>query len=49
MDASGGPQQGDEAMLEKARRSMDAGAAGLIVGRNIWQRQPFGTVYRRRG
>jgi class I fructose-bisphosphate aldolase len=35
---SGGEQQGDEAMLEKARRSMDAGAAGLIFGRNIWQR-----------
>jgi fructose-bisphosphate aldolase, class I len=36
---SGGEQQGDEAMLEKARRSMDAGATGLIFGRNVWQRQ----------
>jgi class I fructose-bisphosphate aldolase len=35
---SGGEQQGDEAMLEKARRSMDAGATGLIFGRNVWQR-----------
>jgi hypothetical protein len=26
------------AMLEKARRSMDAGATGLIFGRNVWQR-----------
>jgi fructose-bisphosphate aldolase, class I len=36
---SGGEQQGDDAMLEKARRSMDAGATGLIFGRNVWQRQ----------
>jgi fructose-bisphosphate aldolase, class I len=36
---SGGEHQGDEAMLEKARRSMDAGATGLIFGRNVWQRQ----------
>jgi class I fructose-bisphosphate aldolase len=36
---SGGEQQGDEAMLDKARRSMDAGATGLIFGRNVWQRQ----------
>jgi class I fructose-bisphosphate aldolase len=35
---SGGEQQGDEAMLEKARRSMEAGATGLIFGRNVWQR-----------
>jgi len=26
-------------MLEKARLSMDAGATGLIFGRNIWQRE----------
>ena len=26
------------AMLEKAQRSMGAGAAGLIFGRNVWQR-----------
>jgi fructose-bisphosphate aldolase, class I len=36
---SGGAQQGDEAMLEKARQSMDAGATGLIFGRNVWQRE----------
>ena len=36
---SGGSQQGDEAMLEKARRSMEAGATGLIFGRNVWQRE----------
>jgi DhnA family fructose-bisphosphate aldolase class Ia len=35
---SGGSRQGDEAMLEKATRSMDAGATGLIFGRNVWQR-----------
>lgn len=27
----------DSAMLEKARESMDAGATGLIFGRNVWQ------------
>ena len=35
---SGGEHAGDEAMLEKARESMDAGATGLIFGRNIFQR-----------
>jgi class I fructose-bisphosphate aldolase len=35
---SGGEKAGDEAMLEKARESMDAGATGLIFGRNVWQR-----------
>jgi len=25
-------------MLEKARESMEAGATGLIFGRNVWQR-----------
>jgi fructose-bisphosphate aldolase, class I len=35
---SGGSKAGDEAMLDKARRSMDAGATGLIFGRNVWQR-----------
>ena len=29
---------GDEAMLEKARQSMEAGATGLIFGRNVFQR-----------
>ncbi len=35
---SGGEKAGDEAMLDKARESMEAGATGLIFGRNIWQR-----------
>ena len=35
---SGGERVGDEAMLEKARQSMEAGATGLIFGRNVWQR-----------
>lgn len=35
---SGGERAGDDAMLEKARQSMDAGATGLIFGRNVWQR-----------
>jgi class I fructose-bisphosphate aldolase len=36
---SGGGRAGDEAMLEKARLSMEAGATGLIFGRNVWQRE----------
>ncbi|MBI3430298.1 MAG: fructose-bisphosphate aldolase [Actinobacteria bacterium] len=36
---SGGEKAGDDAMFEKARESMDAGATGLIFGRNIWQRE----------
>src|SRR5690348_26146 len=35
---SGGEKAGDEAMLEKARQSMDAGATGFIFGRNVFQR-----------
>jgi len=35
---SGGGKAGDDAMLEKARESMEAGATGLIFGRNVWQR-----------
>jgi class I fructose-bisphosphate aldolase len=35
---SGGEKAGDDAMLEKARESMEAGATGLIFGRNVWQR-----------
>lgn len=35
---SGGTRSGDEAMIEKARMSMEAGATGLIFGRNVWQR-----------
>jgi class I fructose-bisphosphate aldolase len=36
---SGGERAGDEAMIEKARESMEAGATGLIFGRNVWQRE----------
>jgi class I fructose-bisphosphate aldolase len=36
---SGGEKAGDEAMTEKARQSMEAGATGLIFGRNVWQRE----------
>ena len=36
---SGGERAGDEAMLTKASESMDAGATGLIFGRNVWQRE----------
>jgi fructose-bisphosphate aldolase, class I len=36
---SGGERAGDDAMLEKARESMEAGATGLIFGRNVWQRE----------
>ncbi len=35
---SGGEKAGDDVMLQKARDSMEAGATGLIFGRNIWQR-----------
>ena len=35
---SGGSRAGDEAMFDKARQSMEAGATGLIFGRNVWQR-----------
>ncbi len=36
---SGGERAGDEAMLDKAREAMEAGATGLIFGRNVWQRE----------
>ncbi|MFC4079598.1 class I fructose-bisphosphate aldolase [Amycolatopsis samaneae] len=36
---SGGGKTSDEAMLNKARESMAAGATGLIFGRNVWQRE----------
>lgn len=36
---SGGERAGEETMLEKARQSMEAGATGLIFGRNVWQRE----------
>ncbi|HKS70941.1 MAG TPA: hypothetical protein VJQ45_10995 [Ktedonobacterales bacterium] len=37
---SGGEMQGEGNVIEKARTAMDAGATGLIFGRNVWQR-PF--------
>jgi class I fructose-bisphosphate aldolase len=36
---SGGERAGDAAMLEKAQESLEAGATGLIFGRNVWQRE----------
>ncbi|MGW4490033.1 class I fructose-bisphosphate aldolase [Amycolatopsis sp. NPDC004368] len=36
---SGGSRAGDDAMFEKARQAMEAGATGLIFGRNVWQRE----------
>jgi class I fructose-bisphosphate aldolase len=35
---SGGGHADEKAMLEKARESMEAGATGLIFGRNVFQR-----------
>ncbi len=35
---SGGERAGDEDVRRKARLSLEAGAAGLIFGRNLWQR-----------
>jgi fructose-bisphosphate aldolase, class I len=35
---SGGEMQGEEGVIEKARRGMDAGGTGVIFGRNLWQR-----------
>jgi len=37
---SGGSKVGDEDLLEKVNTAMNAGATGLIFGRNVWQR-PF--------
>jgi class I fructose-bisphosphate aldolase len=36
---SGGERAGDDAMVDKALQSMEAGATGLIFGRNVWQRE----------
>ncbi|HKE98225.1 MAG TPA: fructose-bisphosphate aldolase [Actinomycetes bacterium] len=36
---SGGERAGDDAILEKARMSLEAGALGCIFGRNVWQRE----------
>ncbi len=35
---SGGEKVGDTELLRKVRSSMDAGATGIIFGRNLWQR-----------
>ena len=35
---SGGSKESERDLMEKARMVMDAGAAGLIFGRNMWQR-----------
>ncbi|MCI4339959.1 MAG: fructose-bisphosphate aldolase [Thermoplasmata archaeon] len=35
---SGGEKVGDVDLLAKVRSSMDAGATGIIFGRNLWQR-----------
>ena len=35
---SGGEKVGDPELLTKVRSSMDAGATGIIFGRNLWQR-----------
>ena len=40
MLVSGGEKLGDEELLEKVRTSFEAGATGLVFGRNLWQR-PF--------
>ncbi|MDT8342353.1 MAG: hypothetical protein RQ751_12640 [Longimicrobiales bacterium] len=35
---SGGSKLGDDDLMHKTRTAMDAGAVGLIFGRNMWQR-----------
>ena len=35
---SGGEKVGDPQLLKKVRSSLDAGATGIIFGRNLWQR-----------
>ena len=37
---SGGARTGDKELLENVKRSFEAGATGLVFGRNFWQR-PF--------
>lgn len=36
---SGGSKTDDRSFLESVRETMDAGGAGLAVGRNVWQRE----------
>ena len=42
---SGGEHEDDATLLIKAQRSMQAGATGLIFGRNIWQRPYNDALY----
>lgn len=35
---SGGEEMGDEELLEKVKVSLEAGATGMVFGRNLWQR-----------
>lgn len=35
---SGGSKVGDDELIAKVKMSMDAGASGIIFGRNMWQR-----------
>jgi fructose-bisphosphate aldolase, class I len=42
---SGGEKVDDQTLLEKVRSSMDAGATGIIFGRNLWQR-PYSEALR---
>jgi class I fructose-bisphosphate aldolase len=37
---SGGEEMGDNELLEKVKISLEAGATGMVFGRNLWQR-PF--------
>jgi class I fructose-bisphosphate aldolase len=37
---SGGEEIGDDELLEKVKISLEAGATGMVFGRNLWQR-PF--------
>jgi class I fructose-bisphosphate aldolase len=36
---SGGEKMGDEELLKKVRTTLEAGATGIIFGRNLWQRK----------
>jgi class I fructose-bisphosphate aldolase len=36
---SGGSKRSDEAFLSNVKSVIDAGGAGLAVGRNVWQRE----------
>ena len=41
---SGGSKLGDDATVHKAQLAMDAGCAGLLFGRNMWQRDWAGAL-----